>query len=84
MTNDVRDQDGGGTATLSTSAPGLIRSIAHRLAGEPPELPVEGHDTPGAGRLQLGVQGARQEREEGDEGGEEAGECEAQRVPGAV
>jgi hypothetical protein len=43
MTNDVRDQDGGGTATLSTSAPGFIRSIAHRLTGEPAALPDEGH-----------------------------------------
>jgi hypothetical protein len=30
------------------------------------------------------VQGARQEREEGKEKGEDAGECEAQRIPGAV
>ena len=43
MKDDVRDQDGGGTATISTGSPGIIRSIAHRLAGEPPELPVEGH-----------------------------------------
>ena len=42
MTDDVRDQDGGGTATISTSAPGFIRSFAHRLAGEPRELPDEG------------------------------------------
>jgi hypothetical protein len=43
MTDDGRNQDGGGTATLPASAPGFIRSFAHRLAGEPPELPVEGH-----------------------------------------
>jgi thiol-disulfide isomerase/thioredoxin len=29
--------------SVPTSRPGLIRSIAHRLAGERPELPVEGH-----------------------------------------
>ena len=48
------------------------------------QLSVQGDDAPGAGRLQLGVQGARQEREEREEEGEDAGECEAQRVPEAV
>ena len=31
------------TAMLPTPRIGLIRSVAHRLAGDPPELPVEGH-----------------------------------------
>ena len=43
MTDDDRNQDGGGTATISEGAPGFIRSIAHRLGGGPAELPVEGH-----------------------------------------
>ena len=30
-------------AITPTSKPGLIRSIAHRLAGEALALPVEGH-----------------------------------------
>jgi thiol-disulfide isomerase/thioredoxin len=36
---------GSGAATMSEppGRPGLIRSIAHRLAGEQPELPIEGH-----------------------------------------
>ena len=42
MTDDVREQDGGGTATISAAAPGFIRSFAHRLAGEPRQLPDEG------------------------------------------
>jgi hypothetical protein len=49
-----------------------------------PELPVEGHDAPGAGRLQLGVDRDAREREQREDEGEEAGECEAQGVPGAV
>jgi thiol-disulfide isomerase/thioredoxin len=46
MTDDTRPSDGSaGTATISESSsrPGLIRSIAHRLAGDPVALPVEGH-----------------------------------------
>jgi hypothetical protein len=42
MTDDIRDQDGGGTATISPSSPGFLRSIAHRLAGDAPALPDEG------------------------------------------
>src|SRR5205823_11226636 len=45
MVNDTASNDGiAGTATLSPppTKPGLIRSIAHRLAGESPALPVEG------------------------------------------
>ena len=45
MVNDTTSNDGtAGTATLSPppTKPGLIRSIAHRLAGESPALPVEG------------------------------------------
>jgi hypothetical protein len=34
-----------GTQTMVAppSRPGLLRSLAHRLAGEPVALPVEGH-----------------------------------------
>jgi thiol-disulfide isomerase/thioredoxin len=44
----MNDQSGtrrGGAATLTVPAgrPGLLRSLAHRLAGETPELPVEGY-----------------------------------------
>jgi thiol-disulfide isomerase/thioredoxin len=45
MSNDAERNDGkSGAAAVSepTSAPGLIRSIAHRLAGELLALPVEG------------------------------------------
>ena len=42
MTDDVRDQDGGGTATISPGSTGFIRSIAHRLAGDASSLPDEG------------------------------------------
>jgi thiol-disulfide isomerase/thioredoxin len=40
--NPDRASDGAATSEPS-SRPGLIRSIAHRLAGEPLTLPVEGH-----------------------------------------
>ena len=42
MTDGVPNEDGGGTATISASAPGFIRSFAHRLAGEPRQFPDEG------------------------------------------
>jgi thiol-disulfide isomerase/thioredoxin len=46
MSDDNRGPDlaaGPATVTEPTSRPGLIRSIAHRLAGAPLALPVEGH-----------------------------------------
>jgi Thioredoxin like C-terminal domain len=45
MADDRIIDQGGGTATASPPAtrPGLIRSFAHRLAGDALELPVEGH-----------------------------------------
>jgi thiol-disulfide isomerase/thioredoxin len=46
MSNDDRGPDlatGVPTMSLPSSKPGLIRSIAHRLAGEQVGLPVEGH-----------------------------------------
>ena len=45
MSEDTRSPDrtpGPATTTQSPSLPGLIRSVAHRLAGERPVLPVEG------------------------------------------
>ncbi len=46
MSNDTRSSDlatGAPTMSVPSSKPGLIRSIAHRLAGEQVGLPVEGH-----------------------------------------
>ena len=44
MSHDRSATDGtSATAMLPTPRTGLIRSVAHRLAGDPPELPVEGH-----------------------------------------
>ena len=44
MADDGRNTDqAGGAATSTASRPGLLRSIAHRLSGESPVLPVEGH-----------------------------------------
>ena len=44
MSDDRSTTDGANaTAMLPTPRSGLIRSVAHRLAGDPPELPVEGH-----------------------------------------
>jgi thiol-disulfide isomerase/thioredoxin len=40
MSNDTHGQDGSSGAA---SRPGLVRSIVHRLAGDRPVLPVEGH-----------------------------------------
>ena len=44
MSDDRRTEDTRGTATMtgSPSRPGLVRSIAHRLAGDRLALPVEG------------------------------------------
>jgi hypothetical protein len=39
MSNETHGQD---RRSGAASAPGLIRSIAHRLAGDRPALPVEG------------------------------------------
>jgi thiol-disulfide isomerase/thioredoxin len=47
MSDETRDDRGPGAATQRR--PGLIRSIVHRLAGEPPTLPVEGRLAPFAG-----------------------------------
>jgi hypothetical protein len=42
--DNTRTNDASGTATSERpDRPGLIRSIAHRLAGEQPDLPIEGH-----------------------------------------
>ncbi|MFL5749557.1 MAG: redoxin family protein [Chloroflexota bacterium] len=48
---DVTTDQSTGRSTLSTAAsgPSLLRSIAHRLAGETPELPDEGRLAPFAG-----------------------------------
>jgi thiol-disulfide isomerase/thioredoxin len=46
MSDDTRSPDlatGAATLSVPSSRPGLIRSIAHRLAGEQIALPVEGH-----------------------------------------
>ena len=46
MSNDTRSSDlatGAPTMSMPSRKPGLIRSIAHRLAGEQVGLPVEGH-----------------------------------------
>jgi thiol-disulfide isomerase/thioredoxin len=43
MTSDVENRDGSATETIEQGPSGLLRSFAHRLAGEPAELPVEGH-----------------------------------------
>jgi thiol-disulfide isomerase/thioredoxin len=46
MSQDKSTTDGArGAATKSAppTRPGLLRSLAHRLAGDPAELPVEGH-----------------------------------------
>ena len=44
MSDDRSATDGANaTATLPTPRSGLIRSVAHRLAGDAPSLPVEGH-----------------------------------------
>ena len=44
MLDDRSMSDGANaTAMLPTPRSGLIRSVVHRLAGDPPELPVEGH-----------------------------------------
>jgi thiol-disulfide isomerase/thioredoxin len=37
------DGSGGAATAAPASRPGLLRSIAHRLAGDPDVLPVEGH-----------------------------------------
>src|SRR5687767_2546527 len=39
-TNGAR---GAATASAPPTRPGLLRSFAHRLAGDPAELPIEGH-----------------------------------------
>ena len=36
------DESGSATTSAPSNRPGLIRSVAHRLAGEQPELPIEG------------------------------------------
>jgi hypothetical protein len=36
-------RSGGAATAASASRPGLLRSIAHRLAGDADVLPVEGH-----------------------------------------
>ena len=45
--SDDRSATGGarGAATISEqpARPGLLRSLAHRLAGDPAELPIEGY-----------------------------------------
>ena len=49
MFDDRSTTDGGAGATTRSGPParaGLVRSIVHRLAGEPGELPVEGHLPP--------------------------------------
>jgi thiol-disulfide isomerase/thioredoxin len=46
MTDDVRSTDqasGGSTATLGRGPSGLLRSFAHRVAGDADLLPIEGH-----------------------------------------
>jgi len=42
-TGDRGDTSGAATRTDDRRGPGLVRSIVHRLAGEPGELPIEGH-----------------------------------------
>ena len=45
MADETHDNGGGSTATTRpgpTRRPGLIRSVAHRLAGERLALPAEG------------------------------------------
>ena len=45
MSDDTSTNDTSGAATMSAppDRPGLLRSIAHRLAGDEAELPIEGH-----------------------------------------
>ena len=61
MADDTSSNDrGSGAATQPGPArrPGLIRSIIHRLAGERPALPIEGHLASFAGATRLAQLGA--------------------------
>ncbi len=42
-TGSANEASGAAAISEPPGRPGLIRSIAHRLAGEQPELPIEGH-----------------------------------------